>query len=226
MAKGDFAVIGLGRFGSAISRTLRALGHDVLGIDTDMELVQHMRPFLTDAVQADATDVEALRGLDIASYDAVVVAIGTDFESAILATMGLKELGVARVLAKAGTAIEQKVLSKLGADLVVFPEDDAGYRVAHSMVYPNMNDFVDLGEDYLVLEVSVKPEWVGRSPADLGIPASSSRVGPNAEYAGLQIQLLRRGKRLIVLPDPGLPLEAGDVMALVGTHRDLARLLR
>jgi trk system potassium uptake protein TrkA len=226
MAKGDFAVIGLGRFGSAISRTLRALGHEVLGIDMDMNLVQQMRPFLTDAVQADATDLDALRGLDIASYDAVVVAIGTDFDSAILATMALKELGVHRVLAKAGTAVEQKVLSKVGADLVVFPEDDAGYRVAHNMVYPNINDFVDLGEDYLILEVSVKPEWVGRTPANLGLPASSSRVGPGAEYAGLQIQLLRRGKRLIVLPDPELPLEAGDVLALVGTHRDLVGLLR
>src|SRR5512147_2149142 len=120
MPKGDFAVIGVGRFGSAISRTLRALGHDVLGIDMDVDLVQDMRPFLTDAVQANATDVDALRGLDIASYDAVVVAIGTDFESAILATMALKELGVKRVVAKAGTAIEQKVLSKIGADLVVF----------------------------------------------------------------------------------------------------------
>jgi trk system potassium uptake protein TrkA len=226
MARGDFAVIGLGRFGSSISRTLRALGHDVLGIDMDMDLVQRMRPMLTDAVQADATDLDALRGLDIASYDAVVVAIGTDFESQILATMALKELGVARVLAKAGTAIEQRVLERIGADLVVFPEDDAGYRVAHNMVYPNINDFVDLGEDFLILEVSVKPEWVGRTPSDLGFPSSSSRVGPGAEYAGLQIQLLRRGKRLIVLPDPELPLEAGDVLALVGTHRDLAGLVR
>ena len=226
MAKGDYAVIGLGRFGTAISRTLRALGHDVLGIDMDMDLVQRMRPLLTDAVQADATDVDALRGLDIASYDAVVVAIGTDFDNAILATMALKELGVARVLAKAGTAVEQKVLSRVGADIVVFPEDDAGYRVAHNMVYPNINDFVDLGEDFLILEVSVKQEWVGRTPADLGFPSSSSRVGPGAELAGLQIQLLRRGKRLIVLPDPELPFEAGDVLALVGTHRDLVGLLR
>ena len=226
MAKGDFAVIGLGRFGSAICRTLRALGHDVLGIDTDMELVQHMRPVVTDAVQADATDMDALRGLDVASYDAVVVAIGTDFESAILATMALKELGVARVLAKAGTAVEQQVLSRVGADLVVFPEDDAGYRVAHNLVYPNINDFLDLGEDYLILEVSVKPEWVGRTPADLGMPTGSSRVGPGGEYSGLQIQLLRRGKRLISLPDPEMPFEHGDVLALVGTHRDLVGLLR
>ncbi|HET9492626.1 MAG TPA: TrkA family potassium uptake protein [Chloroflexia bacterium] len=226
MARGDYAVIGLGRFGSAICRTLRALGHDVLGIDTDMDLVQRMRPFLTDAVQADATDVDALRGLDIASYDAVVVAIGTDFENAILATLALKELGVSRVLAKAGTATEQQVLAKLGADLVVFPEDDAGYRVAHNLVYPNISDFVDLGEDYLILEVSVKPEWEGRSPAQLGMSTGSSRIGAGGEYAGLQIQLLRRGKRLICLPDPEMPLAHGDVLVLVGTHRDLAGLQR
>jgi trk system potassium uptake protein TrkA len=191
-----------------------------------MDLVQRMRPVVTDAVQADATDIEALRGLDVASYDAVVVAIGTDFQSAILATMALKELGVGRVMAKAGTATEQQVLSKIGADPVVFPEDDAGYRVAHNLVYPNINDFLDLGEDYLILEVSVKPEWVGRTPAELGMPTGTSRVGQGGSSSTLQIQLLRRGKRLISLPDPEMPLEQGDVLALVGTHRDLVGLLR
>src|SRR5215203_528011 len=101
MPSKDFAVIGLGRFGTSICQTLRALGHDVLGIDSDMAVVQAMRPFVTDAVQLDATDPEALRKIDVASYNAVVVAIGVDLESSIMATLVLKDLGVKRVLAKA-----------------------------------------------------------------------------------------------------------------------------
>src|SRR5687767_8412895 len=130
MAGRDFVVIGLGRFGSSICRTLRALGHDVLGIDEDMARVRELRPFVTDAV---------------------VVAIGANQESSILVTLVLKELGVRRVVAKANTSLQQRVLAKVGADLVVFPEADAGYHVAHSLIYPAISDFIELGEDYLIL---------------------------------------------------------------------------
>jgi trk system potassium uptake protein TrkA len=226
MSKRDFAVVGLGRFGSSICRTLRGLGYDVLGIDSDMARVQAMRPLVTDAVQLDATDPEALRSVNIISYEAVVVAIGVDLESSILATLVLKELGVRRVLAKAGNAAQQRVLSKVGADIVMFPEEDAGYRLAHSLVYPAINDFIDLGEDYLLLDVSVKPEWVGKMLGELGMSAAVSRINKGGEYVGLQVQLLRRGKRLITLPEPSVRLEEGDVLALVGTHEDLEGLIR
>ena len=226
MAKRDFAVIGLGRFGASICQTLQALGYDVLGIDRDMALVQQMRPLVTDAVQLDATDQEALRSVNIGAYDAVVVAIGGDLESSILATLVLKELGVKRVLAKAGNAMQQRVLAKVGADLVMFPEEDAGYRLAHSLVYPTINDFIDLGEDYLILEGSVRPEWVGHTLGEIGMGADYSRIEEGGEYKGLQVHLLRRGKRLINLPGPDTRLEEGDVLALVGTHQDLKVLIR
>jgi trk system potassium uptake protein TrkA len=226
MSSRDFAVIGLGRFGASISQTLRALGYDVLGIDRDMARVQAMRSLVTDAVQLDSTDADALRTVNITAYDAVVVAIGVDLESSILTTLVLKELGVKRVLAKAGNTTQQRVLQKVGADVVVFPEEDGGYRLAHSLVYPAINDFIDLGEDYLILDVSVKPEWVGRMIGELGMSAAVSRLNKGAEYVGLQVQLLRRGKRLINLPEPDVRLEAGDVLALVGTHEDLGVLLK
>jgi trk system potassium uptake protein len=222
----DFAVIGLGRFGSSICRTLRALGYDVLGIDREMSSVQALRPILTDAVQLDSTDVEALRSINIVGYSAVVVAIGVDLESSILTTLALKELGVKRLLAKAGTETQQRVLQRVGADMVILPEEDAGYRLAHTLVYPAINDFIDLGEDYLILDVNVRDEWVGRTLADLGIGAHYSRIGGGGEYEGLQVQLLRRGKSLISLPGPDVRLQAGDVLALVGTHDDLGALLR
>jgi trk system potassium uptake protein len=222
----DFAVIGLGRFGSSICRTLRALGYDVLGIDRDMSAVQALRPVVTDAVQLDSTDVEALRSINIVGYSAVVVAIGVDLESSILTTLALKELGVKRLLAKAGTATQQRVLQRVGADMVILPEEDAGYRLAHTLVYPAINDFIDLGEDYLILDVNVRDEWIGRTLADLGMGANYSRIGGGGEYEGLQVQLLRRGKSLISLPGPDVRLQAGDVLAVVGTHDDLGALIR
>lgn len=216
----DFAVIGLGRFGMSICQTLRELGHSVLGIDRDMKRVQEMRPFVTDAVQLDATDEEALRGIDITSYNAVVVAIGVDLESSILVTLVLKEIGAKRVLAKAGSGLQQRVLTKVGADMVVFPEEEGGYRLAHSLVYPAINDFIDLGEDFLILEVAAKPEWRGKSLAELGL-AGSPRKEAGSDYQGLQVQIIRRGRRLICGPDPEERLEAGDVLAVVGKHKDL-----
>jgi trk system potassium uptake protein TrkA len=223
MAGKDFAVIGLGRFGSSLCRTLRALGHDVLGIDQDMAQVQEARPIVTDAVQLDATNEEALRSIGIGHYEAVVVAIGVDVESSILITLLLKELGVRRVLAKAGSALQQRVLEKVGADLVIFPEADAGYRVAHSLVYPAIADFLDLGEDYVILQVPAPPEWAGRSLRDLGM--GGRRSASNNGYAGLQVQVLRRGKQLICAPDPGEVVQPGDVLAVVGKHQDLEGLV-
>src|SRR5688500_17171674 len=220
----DFAVVGLGRFGTSICRTLRALGHEVLAIDSNKEKVQQMRPVATDAVQLDASDPEALRAINITEYGAVVVAIGVDLESSILVTMVLKELGVTRVLAKAGNEMQRRVLSKVGADVVVFPEEDGGYRLAHSLVYPVINDFIDLGEDYLILDVSVKPEWTGHTLEELRLVTLSSRIGIGSEYAGLQVQLVRRGRRLINMPGHEFRVEEGDVLAVVGTHRDLGAL--
>lgn len=223
MAGKDFAVIGLGRFGSSLCRTLRALGHDVLGIDQDMAQVQEARPIVTDAVQLDATDEEALRSIGIGHYDAVVVAIGVDVESSILITLLLKELGVRRVLAKAGSALQQRVLEKVGADLVIFPEADAGYRVAHSLVYPAIQDFLDLGEDYVILQVPAPPEWAGRSLAALGM--GGHQAPGRAGYEGLQVQVVRRGKQLICGPDPAEVVQPGDVLAVVGKHQDLEGLV-
>jgi trk system potassium uptake protein TrkA len=223
MAGKDFAVIGLGRFGSSLCRTLRALGHDVLGIDQDMARVQEARPIVTDAVQLDATDEEVLRGIGIAHYDAVVVAIGVDVESSILITLLLKELGVRRVLAKAGSALQQRVLEKVGADLVIFPEADAGYRVAHSLVYPAIQDFIDLGEDFVILQVPAPPEWAGRSLADLGMGGRGAASSNG--YEGLQVQVLRRGKQLICVPGPAEVVQPGDVLAVVGKHQDLEGLV-
>jgi trk system potassium uptake protein TrkA len=185
--------------------------------------VREIRPFVTDAVQLDATDEEALRGIGITDYNAVVVAIGVHLENSILVTLLLKELGVKRVLAKASTALQHRVLSKVGADMVIFPEDDAGYRLAHTLIYPAISDFIDLGEDFLILEVETRPEWTGKTLTELGMAGNIKR-GEQGDYQGLQVQIIRRGKQLICTPRPDERLQAGDVLAVVGKHKDLERL--
>ena len=125
MGKHEFAVIGLGRFGRNVALTLEQNGHQVLGIDENEELVQELAPYLTQAVILDSTSMEALKAVDIMSFDTVVVAIGTDFEANILTTVLLKELGVNRVICKAPTLQQEKILQRLGADEVVMPERES-----------------------------------------------------------------------------------------------------
>jgi len=141
----QFVVIGCGRFGSSIARTLSSLGYEVLAIDIDGERVQDISEEVTYAVQADVTDENVLKELGIGNFDAAIISIGSNYQASIMATLIAKELGVKRVVAKAHDILHGKVLSKIGADKVVYPERDMGVRVAH-----NANDIV-LKEDILVV---------------------------------------------------------------------------
>lgn len=130
----QFAIIGMGRFGSSIARTLSQLGFEVMAIDFREETVQEISSIVTHAVQADSTDEEALRALGIRNFDVVVVAIGEDIQASILTTLILKEMGIPTVVVKAVNDLHGKVLKKIGADKVVYPERDMGQRVAHHLI--------------------------------------------------------------------------------------------
>src|SRR5512147_3013104 len=136
--KQDFAVIGLGRFGTAVARTLLARGHAVLGIDRNREVLQPLTDELTEALILDATDEDALRSVDIALYDAVVVAINDRFEDELLTTLTLKQLGVRRVVGVASDERQKTILLKVGADEVMMPEHDTGYRMGLLLSLPNL----------------------------------------------------------------------------------------
>ena len=127
----EYGVIGLGRFGTAVATTLHGLGHTVLGIDRDMARVQHVTPLITNAAQADCTDEDALRALGFRNLDAAIVSVGPDLESSILATVLVKELGVPYVVAKAKSALHGKILERVGADRVVYPERLHGHRTSN-----------------------------------------------------------------------------------------------
>jgi trk system potassium uptake protein TrkA len=162
------AVIGLGRFGSALALELQALGHEVLGIDLDTDLVQQFAPLLTRTVTADSTNADAMRELGVDTFDRVVVAIGVDLEASILTVSLLKELGVPQVWAKAMSDSHGRILAQLAVDHVIFPEKDMGKRIAHS-VGGDQLDYIEIDEGFAMAKTIAAPSFVGKSLTDLAI---------------------------------------------------------
>ncbi len=211
MGKHEFAVIGLGRFGRNVAKTLEQNGHHVLGIDENEELVQEIAPFLTQAVILDSTNMEALKAVDIMSFDTVIVAIGTDFEANIMTTVSLKELGVKRVICKAPTVQQEKILLRVGADEVVMPERESAVRLAETLHTPGMLEQFKLGADtdYTVAEFTVPP---GLCNQTMGQSDIRGRLGIN-------VLVIKRGEDVIVNPGADVILKAGDVLVMLG-HAD------
>jgi trk/ktr system potassium uptake protein len=161
-------VIGLGRFGRSLATTLTRLGHEVLGVDISPKVVQACAADLTHVVQADATDIEALRQLGASDFGRAAVTIGTDIQASILATYALVDLGVERIWAKAVTAEHGAILERVGAERVVFPEIDMGERVAHTMVGRTI-DYVELDEDFVLIETTAPRVLSGQTLKDAGL---------------------------------------------------------
>lgn len=171
MDKKEFIVIGLGRFGTSTARTLAQNNCEVLTLDRDEEKTRAMADIVTCAVTGDVTDPEVLSGLGIRNFDGAIVAIGKDLEASIMATMLLKEMGIRHVLAKAQSDVHAKVLRKVGADMVVFPEKEMGIRYANNLIHGNFFDAVELSSDYSMMELNVRKEWAGKSLKELNLRA-------------------------------------------------------
>ena len=177
-------VIGLGRFGRALAGTLTRLGNEVLGVDASPRVVQACAVDMTHVVQADATDVEALRQIGAADFGRAAVAIGTDIEASILATYALVDLGVPRIWAKAVTVEHGAILERVGAHRVVFPELEMGERVAHTMVGRTV-DYLELDEDFVLVETTAPRELAaGRSGTPACASATASRSSRSSAAGG------------------------------------------
>ena len=211
----QFVVIGLGRLGAAMIATLDSLGYEVLGIDSDEELVQDLSGDFPSAhlVAADATDEDVLRDLNVGHFDAAAVVIGESMESGILATANLKELGVPFVVARAISGLHGRVLERIGADRIIEPEKDMGAQVARTMASPAVLDYVDLGEDEALIEAEVPGEWVGKSLSDLHLSRKS----------GLTILALKPKGKSGTIPSGDTVLREGDVIVVGGRKEDLDR---
>ena len=167
-SRSEIMIVGLGRFGSAAATSLMDLGQDVIGVDSDEKLVQRHAPLLTEAVQVDATDIDAMRLIGAEEVQTAVVAIGNDIEASILAASVLLELEVPRVWAKAVSDRHGQILGRLGVHRVVFPERDMGDRVAHGLVGLAL-DFVLIGADFAMAETTAPKEALGRTLAEVGL---------------------------------------------------------
>ena len=209
----QFVIIGLGRLGAAMIATLDSLGYDVLGIDTDEELVQDLSADFPGAhlVAADATDEDVLRDLNVGHFDAGAVVIGENMEAGILATANLKELGVPFVVARAISGLHGRVLERIGADRIIEPEKDMGAQVARTMASPAVLDYVDLGEDEAVIEAEVPEKWVDKSLADLHLSRES----------GLTVLAIKPKGKAGTIPTGDTVLHKGDVLVVGGTKEKL-----
>ncbi len=214
MNRKQFAVIGLGRFGASVARTLYTMGYEVLAIDKDEEIIQSISDAVTHAVQADATDEVALRSIGLRNFDVAVVAIGADIQSSILITLLCKEMGIPYVVAKAQNDLHAKVLYKIGADRVVFPERDMGMRVAHNLVSSNVLDYIELSPDYSLVEITALPSWENKSLRELNM-----RV-----RFGINVMAIKHGNQVNVSPKGDDVIKKGDVLVVIGSADDINRL--
>src|SRR5215207_10598121 len=213
----QFVIIGLGRLGSSMIGTLQSLGHEVLGIDTDEDLVQDLSGEFPDAhlVAADATDESILRDLNVGHFDAAAVVIGENMEASILATANLIELGVPFVVSRALNKLHARVLKKIGADRVIEPERDMGAQLARTMASPTVMDYVDLGGDEALAEANVPKRWLGKSLADLHLYRKS----------GLTVLALERKGSGGTIPSGDTVLQEGDVLVIGGPKKNLDKYL-
>lgn len=220
MKRKQFGVIGLGRFGSAMAMTLTELGHDVIGVDGDESRVQQLADVITHALQIDATDEKALRAAGIQDVDVAVVSIGENIESSLLVVMQLRDLGIGTIVAKAVTPLHGRILEKLGVSRVIFPEREMAIRIAHSLVLPNVIDYIELSRDFSIVEVPAPAAFVGRTLKQLEL----------RPRLGLTLIAIKRrsddSSALVtnIAPAADETIRLGDILALLGSNDRLNQL--
>lgn len=205
-------VIGLGSFATAAAETLYELGNEVLAIDMDAASVQRIANRVTQAVVADARDAEVLRQLGVAEYDCAIVGLSEDIATSILVTMALKELGVPEVICKAGSAIHQRALEKVGADKVVYPEREMALKLAQSVSSERMLDFIELSSEYGIAELSCPRSWVDKTLLELHI---------RPVYGVTILAVKVHGADIVISPGGEFRLSQDDVVMVLGSYEQL-----
>ena len=204
----SYIVIGLGRFGSSIARQLCQLGAEVLAVDTHEENVQRIANDVTHAVVADARDKDVLRALGVREVDCAIVSIGNNLASSVLSVMNVMELGVPYVVAKAHDESHRRVLEKLGVNRVVIPEQEHAQRLGRSLFSHNVLDYIELSQDYGILEVPAPKNWVGKSLKELNVRAKM----------GVNIIAVRSENKVNVSPSADYRIQEGDLMVVLGDN--------
>lgn len=223
----QFAVIGLGSFGQAVAITLNKKNAQVIGIDKDGKKVEDATEFVTKALELDATDIDALRESGVQEVDTAIVGMGEDIASSILVTLLLKELGVPNVITKAVTPLQGRVLEKVGANRVIFPEQEMGERIVESLLEPEILEHIKLAPDYSIVEIDVPESFIGKNIGSLAV---------KTKY-GVQIMAIKRNQgqkvtngkietdeNIIIAPSSKDGLIEGDTLVILGENKNIEKI--
>lgn len=214
IASKQFAVIGLGRFGSNIALSLYEMGHEVLAIDREIKKVQDFSNDFTHVVQADSTDENALREIGIVNFDVVIVAIGADIAANIMTTLLLKEMGVKYIVSVARNRLQMKVLKKIGTNRIVAPEYDMARRVAYNLTSSTVMDYIELSSEYSIAETTVPKILIGKTLIDANMRS----------IYNINVVAIKRNGDIIIPPPPTEKLQEGDVIVIVGSNAGILKL--
>lgn len=213
MAKKEFVVFGLGRFGKSVATTLAESGCNVLVVDSNQDKIQEMADVVTYAVKGDVTDAELLESLGLGNFDGAIIAIGENLEASVMVTILAKEMGVPYVMAKAQNELHGKVLKKVGVDQVVQPEKETGIRMAHNLVMGNFFNAIELSSTSSVMELDIPKDWAGKTIKELNIRAKHK----------INIIGIKREKELDINPDADVKLSKDDILVVIGENNSLNR---
>ncbi|MDR1616341.1 MAG: TrkA family potassium uptake protein [Syntrophomonadaceae bacterium] len=216
MGNKQFAVIGIGRFGASLIKELVSLGHEVLAVDNNPDKINKAVDFATHAVEADAMDEGVLKALGIRNFDVVIVSIGANLQANILTTVMLKEIGVKKIVAKAQDDLHGRVLERIGADLVVYPERDMAVKIANSLSSDSILDYIELSPMYSLVELHAPTRFINKTLAE-----SDFR-----NKFGINILAVRRNSEVIVSPPADEKVLEGDDLVILGHDDEIQRFSR
>ncbi len=212
--KKTYAVFGLGRYGIAVARELVFNGMEVIAVDSDERIVNTAADELPICKCADITDPDVIRQLGISNVDVVIIAMANNLEASVMAVTLCKEIGVKTVIAKCANEMHQKILTRVGADKVVFPENESGIRLAKNLLSSGFVDMVSLAKNVSMVELDVKPEWVGKNLIQLNLRKKYS----------INVVALRRENMVSVDIDPNAPLQGNDKLIVITNPEKLSKL--
>lgn len=209
-----YAVFGLGRYGTAVAKEFAENGIEVLAVDIDQKIVNEAAAFLPVCKCADVTDSEVISRLGIGSIDTVIICMANNLEASVMAITLCKEAGVKTVIAKCSNDMHQKILLRIGADMVVFPENESGIRLAKNMISSGFIDMISLSKDVSIIEIDVKKEWCGKNLIELNL----------RKKHGFNIVAIKKGDDVNVNINPEQPLEADSTLIVIAEIAKIGKL--
>lgn len=210
----EYVVIGLGRFGSSVAKQLEANGCKVLAIDRNEQRIRQIAEYVTLAMCLDVGDEEALEELGGRNFDGAVISIGHSLDASVLATIWAKEQGIKQVIAKAYDETQGKILTKIGADEIVYPEMETGVHLANNLAFNNLVDTIELSSEYSIGEVTILTDWIGKSLIELKL----------RDKYDVNVIAIKRNGSLIVNPVADAPSKKDDIFVLLGTNNTLKKI--